>query len=329
MLDRSDFDQIQRCALPLATLPSDLDLYRLIRTAEDTELPVFAVSSDSGITETVLIKSYADFIAKFGPFKATETLHVAVRSFFDNGDTFCYLVPTTQLVTESLVLEDATLLVAVGQDILEAVSQLCMPDACLFAVLDGPQENISKENFAHYPSTSHAAVYYPWLSADWAETAIPRSAAMAGLYCKVNREKGVWSSTAHKLLEGGVHSIDSITADQQAQYKSINMIREISGTKMFSRCSQEFWIQTRKSSVIFISAVLSILFNGKSSHYSPHRYFYQTQKALGQVFDLLSRIISIRSGNRTVCSVIRRSKVISSKSGEVLLRPLKKLIRRT
>jgi phage tail sheath protein FI len=111
--------------------------------------------------------------------------------------------------------------VAAGQDILEAVSQLCVPHACLFAVLDGPQENLAKGNTAPYPSTSHAAVYYPWLSANWAETAIPPSAAMAGLYCKVNREEGVWSSTARKLLEGGVHSIDSITADQQAQYESI------------------------------------------------------------------------------------------------------------
>jgi hypothetical protein len=61
---------------------------------EDTEVPVFTVASDSGITEIVLINSYAEFIAKFGPFKATETLHVAVRSFFDNGGTFCY-----QLIT--------------------------------------------------------------------------------------------------------------------------------------------------------------------------------------------------------------------------------------
>jgi phage tail sheath protein FI len=42
----------------------------------------------------------------------------------------------------------------------------------------------------------------------------------------MTREEGVWSSTSHKLLEGDVHFVDSITGDQQAKYESINMIRE-------------------------------------------------------------------------------------------------------
>ncbi|KAJ5360182.1 hypothetical protein N7517_009373 [Penicillium concentricum] len=49
---------------------------------------------------------------------------------------------------------------------------------------------------------------------------------MAGLYCKLDHERGVWAAPANKPLQGGVHPIYSITDSQQAKHASINMIRE-------------------------------------------------------------------------------------------------------
>lgn len=118
------------------------------------------------LNETVRINFLAEFVGRFGPFTVTDALHVAVRSYFENGGVSCHLIPRTQLVTEVPKITGASLLVAAGQDIIEAVSKLCVPDSCLFAVLDGLQDQIAKENIAQYPSTSYAAVYYPWLSAD-------------------------------------------------------------------------------------------------------------------------------------------------------------------
>jgi hypothetical protein len=108
----------------------------------NTEFAVLAAGSDSGITKTVLIDCLTNFIAKFEPFKATDTLPVAVRSFFENGGGSCHLNPTTELSTE-MHGRNSSLLVAAGQNILEAVSKLCLHDACLFAVLDGPQEKLA------------------------------------------------------------------------------------------------------------------------------------------------------------------------------------------
>lgn len=59
-------------------------------------------------------------------------------------------VATTQLATE-VPRPAASLIVATRQDILEAISEPCVPDTCLFTVLDAPHETTSQENTAQFP----------------------------------------------------------------------------------------------------------------------------------------------------------------------------------
>jgi len=93
----------------------------------------------------------------------------------------------------------------------------------------------------------HTAIYYPWLQATWAngiveadengeggaeykDKYIPPSAAVAGIYCSVDRERGVWKAPANVALKGGLTPKYKISDAQQGDYmegtNALNMIRE-------------------------------------------------------------------------------------------------------
>ncbi|KAJ5201701.1 uncharacterized protein N7498_006364 [Penicillium cinerascens] len=256
----------------------------------ETAIPVFAVGAEVGITQTIRIETLNEFKTHMGSFNASQTLHVAVRSFFDNGGAFCYLIATSQWVSEIPKLKTVTLLVAAGQDILQPVSQLCQPGACLFALLDGPQGSLADENLAHYPSASHAAVYYPWLSAEWAGTAIPPSAVMAALYYKTDKERGVWSTPANIALQRDLSPLSSVTDEQQRQLLHINMIRNFRGRGTLV-WGEEHWIKARPSFGISLPVVLSILSNETFGQFSAHSCPSLTHLGHGRVYARHSKII--------------------------------------
>jgi len=209
----------------------ELANHSLSVTSGQTAVPAFAAGDDSGVTETRRINSWLDFVNAIGEFNPAKQLHVSLRSYFENGGGYCYIVPTSQLATEIPKLEDITLLVSAGQDINPLVSSLCVDGMGLFAILDGPESEISSEHQGTYPSTSHAAVYYPWLSSDWSKVNIPPGAAVAGAYCSTDRERGAWKAPANVALKGGLRPIFKVSDEQQANYmdgKAINMIREFS-----------------------------------------------------------------------------------------------------
>ncbi len=186
------------------------------------------------------------------PFKKDNPLHVSIRAYFENGGGYCYIVNTSSMAAEVPKFDDITLLVAAGEDIGSAVSTLCIPGNSLFAILDKPKEkaqniesiepekkksikekilqgNISVSGLVPNPS---AAMYYPNLLADWAGTTeIPASAVMAGIYCSVDRERGVWKAPANVSLKGGLRPATKVTdTDQEGMTPddgtAINAIRE-------------------------------------------------------------------------------------------------------
>ncbi|KAG0295895.1 hypothetical protein BGZ96_010696 [Linnemannia gamsii] len=199
-------------------------------------------------------------------FAPTNLLHVSMKTYFDNGGGYCWVSPiaekpktTAEKKEETLTgegeppppdygalfissvqgMDDVTLIVAAGQNINSAITALCKPGETRFAILDGPQEALAQKDLLDYDSNSYAAVYYPWLQADWAKseageaTNIPPSAAVAGTYCAVDRTQGVWKAPANMSLLGGVRPLFKVSDDDQSQYmgpKAINMIREFRGT---------------------------------------------------------------------------------------------------
>ncbi|OQS37533.1 phage tail sheath family protein [Chromobacterium haemolyticum] len=197
-----------------------------------TAVPVIAVKDEEKNIQGVnKIASWLEFMAKVQVFDPNDVLHVSVKTYFENGGGYCYLIPVKELEAEVPKLDDVTLLVAAGQDIESAASKLCVAGACRFAILDG--KNDAKPEAPDSAIGAFGAVYYPWLKADWTEKEIPPSAAVAGAYCTVDRERGVWKAPANVALKGGVkpkYKVSDATQGELNKGKALNMIREFQGS---------------------------------------------------------------------------------------------------
>ncbi|AKA38456.1 phage tail sheath family protein [Yersinia ruckeri] len=206
-----------------------------------TAVPVFAVGAEKGIVrdekEIIRINSWMDYLNLEGKFNNTDTLAISLRAYFTNGGGYCYLINTDKLEALVPTLDDVTLLVAAGENIQTAVDTLCTPGRGLFAILDGPKTLLTRDDVEvaqdKYTSTPFAAVYYPWLTADWADADIPPSAVMAGVYASVDLSRGVWKAPANVTLKGGLEPKFLVTDELQGAYNSgraFNMIRSFSNT---------------------------------------------------------------------------------------------------
>ncbi|NHB88018.1 phage tail sheath family protein [Photorhabdus tasmaniensis] len=209
-----------------------------------TAVPVFAVAVSDDKNSFVSddaparINSWLDYLALTNrQFDPTNTLDIALRAYFINGGGYCYLIRTENLAKQVPKLDDVTLLVAAGEEINEVAGQLCKPGKGLFAIFDGPKDQITSDKkpddvLKSYTATAYGAVYYPWLTAEWGEKKasvdIPPSAVMAGIYASVDNSRGVWQAPANVAIQGGLQPKYPVTDDLQAQYnqgKALNMIR--------------------------------------------------------------------------------------------------------
>lgn len=212
-------------------------------SAGATAVPAIAVD-DTVLSDVLRINSWLEFSSKRSISQVGNTLHVVLRTYFENGGGYCYLIPTGKLIEEVPKYDDITLLVAAGQGIQTAVNLLCVSGASLFAILDGPNLAPDEIDMTAYESSSYTAVYYPWLQAGWAVTAeaqngnavtrsaasvdIPPSAAVAGAYCTTDRSRGVWKAPANVALKGGLqpkYKISDTVQGLHNQGKALNMIR--------------------------------------------------------------------------------------------------------
>lgn len=234
-----------------------------------TAVPVFAAgpasAQDSRFPWPVIrLNSWLDFVDGFANLKDengdpapevpdfTYAVQAAVRAYFENGGGRCYLVPTDLLATYVPILDDVTLIVAAGQPMSDVQSQVGLmmaadPSLKIFTIYDGPIAELDMNSDPTLPTASNqAAVYYPWLEAPWAvhpteleedgtkkKIHVPPSGAIAGVYCSVDRERGVWKAPANVPLKGGLRPVYKVSDEVQGNFnkgKAINMIREFRGT---------------------------------------------------------------------------------------------------
>jgi hypothetical protein len=110
-----------------------------------------------------------------------------------------------------------------------------------FAILNTLEPTAQvQQDFARFrantstPDLSRGAVYYPWL-VNKAGKAIPPAGAIAGVYARVDQNKGVWKAPANESLRGVQQLTDALTppeqalGNQSADGKSINPIIESPG----------------------------------------------------------------------------------------------------
>ncbi|SIT67045.1 MULTISPECIES: phage tail sheath C-terminal domain-containing protein [Burkholderiaceae] len=210
----------------------------------------------NGETDQAKQKAAGDMAGKnFDNALAKNALYQSLKLYFLNGGGYCYVAPVDQLTALVPALDDVTLLVQAGAtpgSFQTAVSTLCGVGKTCFAIFDGPKNELNTNGNSDpndvvkqaegYPDTPYAAVYYPWLTMDGVVDAskksipIPPSGAVAGVYARVDRERGVWKAPANVEIIGAQPAFkvsDAVNAQANVPDsggKSINVIRAFRGT---------------------------------------------------------------------------------------------------
>jgi hypothetical protein len=196
-------------------------------------------------------------------------LHEAVRGFFANGGRELWVaraVPAAadgDLATLSpadfidgrdgmrrgvaalAAVEEAAVCFAPGiwsPAVLEALIELCERRGDRFAILDppagaSPQEvlDLRGELEARSPAATRAALYYPWLevadAAGGSHTTVPPSGHVAGIYARVDRERGVWEAPANEEVRGASGLERRLTEGEIEALApaGVNPVRELGG----------------------------------------------------------------------------------------------------
>ncbi len=216
-------------------------------------------SSVGPVNEPVFITNWSTFTKHFGDFQHSEYLAHAVYGFFNNGGGRCFVLntgtawegkyaskaalyigedngPGTRTGLKAFEdVDEINILVAAGQTdpaVQDAVLSHCENMRYRFAVLDSP-EVIEKGGVDKLPKprdSKYGAYYFPWIEVyDPYKGNVfqPPSGYMAGIYARVDGERGVHKAPANELVRGALGLKYGITKGEQdiLNPKGINCIR--------------------------------------------------------------------------------------------------------
>jgi len=180
----------------------------------------------------------------------------AVYGFFNNGGTRCFVVRIAAEADLSKALKalepiDEIAIVAMPGVTTQA-SQEALIDHCeslqsRFAILDGAMtaDEFTKANIqGATKDSSYAAIYFPWIRVfDPSEKlmhpntdgtiAVAPSGHLAGVYARVDTERGVHKAPANEPIRGALGVVYRLTKAQQAGLNppGVNVIRVFDGNK--------------------------------------------------------------------------------------------------
>jgi phage tail sheath protein FI len=180
----------------------------------------------------VLCTTFGEFTRAFGGFstdKNQKTLVHAVYGFFNNGGTRCYVarVAGDSGVKAALDafggIDEIAIVAAPGMSptVQKTVADHCAAAGDRFAILDLPETVASETELdatkligaGGLAPTTYGATYYPWLGVYDPATAIqdprsdgvvfvPPSGHVAGIYARVDAERGVHKAPANEVVRG-------------------------------------------------------------------------------------------------------------------------------
>lgn len=197
-----------------------------------------------------LVTGWEGFKSQFGDFQTgNKTLAHAVYGFFNNGGGRCWVtrvtdVANTTAVTAALVgfraIDEIAIVAVPGA--LDAAIQGAVIDHCenvgdRFAILDGQRTTTLTPQGIQgtVRDSDYAALYFPWISvydpvADAADY-VPPSGHLAGIYARVDTERGVHKAPANETIRGaiGLEARLSKTDQDGLNPDGINVIRAFDG----------------------------------------------------------------------------------------------------
>jgi phage tail sheath protein FI len=208
----------------------------------------------ASVTEVKVCTNFSEFKNDFGDFSSDpgqNKLAHAVYGFFRNGGTRCYVVRvTTQQAIQNVLenqfeaIDEIALVAAPGitdKGTLDAIADHCKKMGDRFAILDCPESSSDsrklKSGGDEMPSASdYAALYYPWLQvydpASKTNKTIPPSGHIAGIYARVDTQRGVHKAPANETVLGAVGLEYNLSKAKQdgLNPQGVNCIRNLNGS---------------------------------------------------------------------------------------------------
>jgi phage tail sheath protein FI len=199
-------------------------------TGVSTSTAAFIGITASGPFTPTLITGWTEYELAFGSPMGAAFLGHAVRGFFQNGGTQCYIlrIEATADPAESLKalegLDDISIVCSPDEKAVAgmaaALIEHCERMRYRIAVLDAPQTPAPTDGPPDVLRSSYAAYYYPWVlvseCADHARMAVPPGGHVAGIYARTDLEQGVWHAPAGKVLLG-IAGLDQSITDEQGE----------------------------------------------------------------------------------------------------------------
>ena len=206
--------------------------------------------------EPQLVTSFDQFKTKFGDFHtANKTLAHAIFGFFMNGGTRAWIVRVDDVDSETSVekalkkleaIDEVAVVAAPGA--LKKAIRLQVVEHCermkdRFAVVDGQRTtNITVDDIKgpetapnDLKNSDYAALYFPWINVFDPITNqpdfVPPSGHIAGIYARVDAERGVHKAPANVGVRGalGLEYLVSRNEQDGLNPAGINVIRSFNG----------------------------------------------------------------------------------------------------
>ncbi|MEM1167723.1 MAG: phage tail sheath subtilisin-like domain-containing protein [Cyanobacteria bacterium P01_H01_bin.35] len=235
-------DSAQKSQIVFGTAPESGEItvdYYLNKSVEKGEIKLCTNFSE-------FKNFFGDFLLPSGDTPGQNTLAHAVYGFFRNGGTRCYVTWITEESEVDGVLEDfeaideITIVLAPGNlDLRDNIKDHCEKMGDRIAILDSEETiNLSDANDVQKlkPFTSnYAALYFPWIQvydpASNSNIYVPPSGHIAGVYARVDGQRGVHKAPANETILGALELKYNLSKAKQDGLNpdGINCIRKLNG----------------------------------------------------------------------------------------------------
>ena len=205
--------------------------------------------------EIKLCTSFSEFKKFFGDFsedQGQKMLAHAVYGFFNNGGSRCYVVREsaasnieTKILAALEAIDEIAIVAAPGvtsDGVPDALAAHCQKTGDRFAILES-NEKVEKEGTPGLDLTrlvlpknsSYAAFYFPWIEvfdpATQKKILVPPSGHVAGIYARVDTQRGVHKAPANEAVSGALGLKYNLSKSQQdgLNPQGVNCIRNLNG----------------------------------------------------------------------------------------------------
>lgn len=223
----------------------------ILTPATDSENTTTSSKISTSKGEIKLITNFTEFKKFFGDFSSDappgqNTLAHAVYGFFRNGGTRCYVTwisgesEVNDVLDKFEAIDEITIVVAPGNlDLRDDIKDHCEKMGDRIAVLDS-EETIDLSNTEDIKklkpfNSAYAALYFPWIKvfdpATNSNIDIPPSGHIAGVYARVDGQRGVHKAPANETILGALDLKYNLSQSKQDGLNpdGINCIRLLNG----------------------------------------------------------------------------------------------------